>query len=166
MKNYMTTSFAFLALLVGLMAGCSRRSDSSSVGGTADYQSQSTGRATNAADVTASSEDASAPVNTTPLQPDNTGVNTRDRSDATLTPGDQGGSDSDREITRRVRRALTANDQLSITAKNTKIITIDGKVTLRGPVKDDQEKKLVESLVRQAGVPSFKDRLEVKTITQ
>jgi len=66
-------------------------------------------------------------------EPDNIGINARDRSDLTLTPGDQGSSDSDRQITAEIRRAITANDQFSTEAKNIKIITINGKVTLRGP---------------------------------
>ena len=99
-------------------------------------------------------------------QPDNTGRNTRDRSDATLTPGDQGVTEADREITRRIRRDLVANDQLSATAKNIKIITINGKVTLRGPVTTEQEKQLIGSIVKQAGVTTLDDRLEVKTTNQ
>src|ERR1043166_7384393 len=44
---------------------------------------------------------------------DNTGRNVRDRSDAALTPGDQGNNESDRELTRSIRRAITTNDQFS-----------------------------------------------------
>jgi len=97
---------------------------------------------------------------------DNTGRNERDRSDATLTPGDQGNSEADREITRRIRRAINKESQLSTTAKNIKIITADGKVTLRGPVKTDAERKLVDSIVQQQGVASFDNQLEVKTTNQ
>ena len=97
---------------------------------------------------------------------DNTGKNVRDRSDMTLTPGDQGGSPGDVDMTRRVRRALTSNDQLSTSAKNIKIITLNGKVTLRGPVNNDQEKQAIESAVKQAGVTAVDDQLEVKAANQ
>ena len=95
--------------------------------------------------------------------PDNSGVNVRDRNDATLTPGDQGESDSDRKITASVRQSLTSNDQLSTTAKNIKIITVGGKVTLRGPVSTEAEKTTIENAVKQAGAVSVENQLEVKS---
>src|SRR5208337_512770 len=145
-----TKTIGLLAVFA-LLAGCSRSSDSSATGGSTDAQSQSTGADTN---------------NSAALPPDNTGKNVRDRSDATLTPGDQGASDADHEITRRIRRALTSNDQLSTTAKNIKIITINGKVTLRGPVQNDQEKSLIESIVKQSGVTTLDDQLQPKSTNQ
>ncbi|SPE50561.1 Transport-associated protein [Verrucomicrobia bacterium] len=134
-----------------LLVGCNRNSDSSAAGGATDAQSQSSGGDTNS---------------TAALAPDNTGKNVRDRSDATLTPGDQGSTDADREITRRIRRAITANDQLSTTAENIKIITVNGKVTLRGPVQNQQEKSLIESIVQRSGVTAFDDQLQPKTTNQ
>jgi hyperosmotically inducible protein len=101
-------------------------------------------------------------TNSTSNLPDNTGVNVRDRNDATLTPGDQGGSEPDRKTTAAIRQSITANDQLSTAAKNIKIITIDGKVTLRGPVNTEAEKNIIDSIVKQAGVASFDNQLEVK----
>src|SRR5262245_41669991 len=64
---------------------------------------------------------------------DNSGRNVRDRGDKTLTPMDQGGSEADRTITQDIRKAVVANDHFSTDAKNVKIITVDGVVTLRGP---------------------------------
>jgi osmotically-inducible protein OsmY len=96
------------------------------------------------------------------VEPDNTGRNVRDRSDATLTPDEQGTSEADRELTAKLRRAITSNDQLSVDAKNIKIITVDGKVTLRGPVEDAQEMSAIQSIVKQAGVTSFENQMEVK----
>jgi hyperosmotically inducible protein len=102
-----------------------------------------------------------------PKQPDNTGVNERDRSDATMTPGDQGGSDADRDITRKIRRSLTSSDQLSTLAKNIKIITTNGKVTLRGPVNSEEEKKAIATAAEGvAGAGSVDNQLEVKTPNQ
>jgi hyperosmotically inducible periplasmic protein len=94
--------------------------------------------------------------------PDNTGVNERDRSGAQLTPMDQGNGEVDRDITQRIRKAVMADDSLSFTAKNTKIITRDGRVTLRGPVKSAAEKDAIyKCAVSAAGVGRVMNELEV-----
>lgn len=80
---------------------------------------------------------------------DNTRVNRRDRSGAALTPMDQGPSEADRKITRDIRQAVMNDSTLSFTAKNVKIITIDGKVTLRGPVKTAAERTAIEAAARK-----------------
>jgi hyperosmotically inducible protein len=80
---------------------------------------------------------------------DNSRVNRRDRSGSTLTPKDQGPSDADRKITRDIRQAVMNDSALSFTAKNVKIITIDGKVTLRGPVKTEAERSAIEAAARK-----------------
>jgi len=81
---------------------------------------------------------------------DNTRVNQRDRSSAALTPMDQGGSASDRAITQQIRKDLMNDKSLSFTAKNVKVITIDGKVTLRGAVKTEAERTAIEAAARRA----------------
>jgi len=81
---------------------------------------------------------------------DNTRKNERDRSSAALTPMDQGGSASDRAITQQIRKDLMNDKSLSFTAKNVKVITIDGKVTLRGPVKSEAERTAIEAAARRA----------------
>ncbi len=97
------------------------------------------------------------------LAPDNSRVNARDRSGQTLTPTDQGSSESDRKITQHVRQAVVKDSSLSFTAKNVKIITINGKVTLRGPVKSDAEKATIEAAARSvAGDGQVESFLEVK----
>jgi osmotically-inducible protein OsmY len=96
--------------------------------------------------------------------PDNTGRNVRDRSGATLTPGDQSESEADRTLTQRIRHAVVADEALSTTAKNVKIITINGMVTLRGPVKNSQEKGTIEAKARQiAGADKVDSQLEIVT---
>jgi len=91
----------------------------------------------------------------------NTKVNDRDRHGA-LTPMDQGGG-NDRDITAAIRRAVVADKALSFTAKNVKIITVGGKVTLRGPVKSDEEKSSIEQKAKAAtGVSDVDNQLEVK----
>jgi len=100
-------------------------------------------------------------------QPDNTGKNVRDRADGTLTPEDQGGSEADREMTRQIRRAITSADQASMDAKNIKIITRDGTVTLRGPVQNDQERQTIAAMAQKIpGVHAVDNQLEVKSQNQ
>ncbi|HLH55809.1 MAG TPA: BON domain-containing protein [Verrucomicrobiae bacterium] len=155
MKYSRTLVLAGAALL--LLAGCDRNSDTSSTSASTGRDLRPTSR-----DETPSPRTYDTNTSATSQEADNTGKNIRDRSDATLTPGDQGGSDSDRELTRNIRRAITSNEKLSTTAKNIKIITANGKVTLRGPVQNDEEKQLIDSIVKQAGVNSWDDQLEVK----
>jgi osmotically-inducible protein OsmY len=92
---------------------------------------------------------------------DNTAKNARDRGD-TLTPTDQGGSAADREMTAKIRQAIVQDDALSVQAHNVKIITIDGAVTLRGPVKSASEKAAVAAKAQQvAGVGRVENQLEI-----
>jgi hyperosmotically inducible protein len=92
----------------------------------------------------------------------NTGINDRDRDGGALTPTDQGGG-PDRDITANVRKAVVGDSTLSFDAKNVKIITQGGKVTLRGPVKSDAEKSSIEAKAKAvSGVTSVDDQLEVK----
>jgi osmotically-inducible protein OsmY len=95
--------------------------------------------------------------------PDNTGRNVRDRGGLTLTPGDQSESEADRTLTQEIRKAVVADDSLSTLAKNIKIITVDGVVTLRGPVQSPQEKESIETKAQQiAGIDKIDNQLEVK----
>ena len=94
--------------------------------------------------------------------PDNTRVNVRDRGGATLTPGDQSENRVDRDLTQRIRKAIMADKSLSTTAKNIKIVTVNGAVTLRGPVKNLHEKEAIEAKAQQiAGVTNVENQLEV-----
>ena len=96
------------------------------------------------------------------VEPDNSGRNVRDRDDQTKTPGDQSENEADRTITQNIRQAITADDSLSTNAKNVKIITNDGTVTLRGPVKSEKEKTDIEAKAKQvAGVKRVDNQIEV-----
>src|SRR5437762_3375918 len=96
-------------------------------------------------------------------KPDNTGTNERDRSGETKTSGDQSNSSADLKITQAIRRTLMKDRELSTTAKNIKVITANGQVTLRGPVKTAQEKAKIDQLVRSAaGGAQIDDQLDVK----
>lgn len=94
--------------------------------------------------------------------PDNTGRNVRDREGATLTPGDQSERKADLDLTQRIRQAVVADESLSTTAQNIKIITVDGVVTLRGPVSSEQEKtKITATAQKIAGAKQVDNQLEV-----
>ena len=99
---------------------------------------------------------------TAAVEPDNSGRNVRDADGATKTPGDQSESEADRTITQDVRQAVTADDSISTNGKNVKIITVDGTVTLRGPVKSEQEKTNIAAKAQQiAGVKKVDNQLEI-----
>ena len=96
-------------------------------------------------------------------KPDNTAVNERDRSGETQTSGDQSNSPADLKITQAIRQALMKDGELSTTAKNVKIITSNGQVTLRGPVKNAQEKAKIDQLAKSAASGAkIDDQLEVQ----
>lgn len=106
----------------------------------------------------------STTTTTTPPAPDNSGVNTRDRNSGAVTPIDQGETEADRKVTAEIRKALVADSAMSVNAQNCKIITREGVVTLRGPVKSQAEKDAIESRAKSvAGVTSVINELEVTT---
>jgi osmotically-inducible protein OsmY len=93
---------------------------------------------------------------------DNSGKNVRDRQDNARTPGDQSNSKSDMTITQEVRKAVVADKALSTNAHNVKIITKNGVVTLRGPVKSPEEKDTIAAKAKQvAGVKNVDNQLEI-----
>jgi Flp pilus assembly secretin CpaC len=96
-------------------------------------------------------------------KPDNTATNERDRSGETKTSGDQSNSSADLKITQAIRQALMRDRELSMTAKNIKVITANGQVTLRGPVKTAEEKARIDQLAKSAaGGAKIDNQLEVK----
>ncbi|MGZ8464490.1 MAG: BON domain-containing protein [Candidatus Binatia bacterium] len=93
---------------------------------------------------------------------DNSGRNERDRNDATKTAGDQAENEADRTISQNIRQAIGADESVSTNGKNAKIITVDGIVTLRGPVKSEKEKTNIGAKAQQiAGVKSVDNQLEI-----
>ncbi|HEY3277682.1 MAG TPA: BON domain-containing protein [Syntrophorhabdaceae bacterium] len=93
---------------------------------------------------------------------DNTGTNKRDRSQEELTAEKQGQSKQDLEITQKIRRAITSDKSMSTYARNVKIITTEGKVTLKGPVRSEDEKKSVEEKAAQiAGNENVKSEIDI-----
>jgi osmotically-inducible protein OsmY len=108
---------------------------------------------------------AADPANTAEARdsaPDDSGRNVRDRDGKTLTPMDQSNSESDVELTRKIRGEVVADDSLSLKAHNVKIISVDGIVTLRGPVESEAEKERIASLAEKtAGSGKVRNHLEV-----
>jgi hyperosmotically inducible periplasmic protein len=96
-------------------------------------------------------------------KPDNSAKNERDRSGETKTSGDQSNSSEDTKITADIRRAIVKDHSLTMAAKNVKVITAGGIVTLRGPVKSAEEKTKIEQVAAAAANGAKIDnQLEVK----
>ena len=94
---------------------------------------------------------------------DNTKVNKRDRKSAEPTADQAKNKTSDREMMRQIRRAVVKDKSLSTYAHNVKIISQNGKVTLKGPVHSEEEKKAIEAKATQvAGDGNVTDELTVK----
>jgi hyperosmotically inducible protein len=100
-------------------------------------------------------------VKPSPVAPDNSERNVQDQDDRTLTPTDQSNEPADIEMTQKIRKGITSNDAMSMQARNIKIITQGGVVTLRGPVKTTQEKAAIETLAKNAGATRIDNQLEI-----
>lgn len=95
---------------------------------------------------------------------DNTHINQRDKGGATKTPQDQTNRAQDRKLLAAVRRAIVGDKSLSTMAHNVKVLVEGGAVTLRGPVKNADEKAKIESLAKQIkGITTTDNQLNVKT---
>jgi hyperosmotically inducible periplasmic protein len=98
-----------------------------------------------------------------PNPADNTKTNKRDRAAAEPNADRQKENPTDRELTRKIRRALVKDKSLSTYAHNVKIITQDGNVTLKGPVRSEEEKNTVIAKATElAGEGHVIDELQVK----
>jgi hyperosmotically inducible periplasmic protein len=92
--------------------------------------------------------------------PDNTKANKDDQSG--LTAEQQKENSSDRDITRRIRQAIQKDKSLSTYAHNVKIITQSGVVTLKGPVRSDDEKSVIAGKAAEVvGESNVKNQLTV-----
>jgi osmotically-inducible protein OsmY len=76
---------------------------------------------------------------------DNTKVNKRDRADGAVTADQQKENASDRALVKKIRQSLVSDKSLSMYAHNVKVVAQGGQVTLKGPVRSEDEKKLVET---------------------
>ena len=98
-----------------------------------------------------------------PPAADNTKVNQRDKNKAEPTADQQKENQPDRELARQIRRSIVQDKSLSSYAHNVKIIAQNGVVTLKGPVRSDEEKTAVEAKASEiAGADKVTSQLEVK----
>jgi hyperosmotically inducible protein len=93
----------------------------------------------------AQSADQSTSAQAGDTQADNTKVNQRDQNASEPTADQQKNNRSDRDITQQIRKAITSDKSLSTYAHNVKVITQNGQVTLKGPVRSDDEKRAIEA---------------------
>jgi len=94
---------------------------------------------------------------------DNTRINQRDRNPNEPTADQQKNNPSDRDITQQVRQAIIKDKSLSSYAHNVKVITQNGQVTLKGPVRSDEEKRAIEAKATEiVGDGKVTSELEVK----
>ena len=97
-------------------------------------------------------------------QPDNTKMNKGDANKSAVTADQQKNNKSDRELTRQIRKSIIEDKTLSTYGHNVKIVSQNGMVTLKGPVRSDDEKKNIESKAVQVAGDQSKvdDQLMVK----
>jgi osmotically-inducible protein OsmY len=89
-------------------------------------------------------------------------MNQTDRDAGRVTADEQMGNRSDAEITRQIRRSIVQDKSLSTYAHNVKIITQNGEVTLRGPVRSEEERQFIENKAREvAGRTHVKNEIRV-----
>ncbi|HXM93057.1 MAG TPA: BON domain-containing protein [Candidatus Dormibacteraeota bacterium] len=97
-------------------------------------------------------------------QPDNTKMNKRDRNKQAVTADQQKETQADRELARKIRRAITKDSSLSTYAHNVKVIVRGGTVTLKGPVRTEDEKNAVGAKASEiAGADKVKNEIDVKS---
>jgi osmotically-inducible protein OsmY len=102
-----------------------------------------------------------------PPAPDNTKVNQKDRKPTEKT-ADQGKNNAtDRQLMQTIRKSVVDDKSLSTYAHNVKIIAENGKVTLKGPVRSEEEKTAVAQKAEQAaGAGNVVNELTVKPASE
>ena len=104
----------------------------------------------------------SADQSATP-QADNTRMNQQDRNSNEPTADQQKADRSDREITQQIRKSITSDKSLSTYGHNVKVITQNGMVTVKGPVRSEEEKKAVEAKAAEvAGADKVTNEIDVQ----
>ena len=149
-----TPQYVLLGVLCGVFAGCN------------DSSPPATGQNTTNPSSTTVTADRPAPpdertTTSDPVDRNNTGVNARDRDGIDKTPIDQNENKTDINITAEIRKQVV-DTKMSVDAQNVKIITQDGRVTLRGPVATEQEKQRIDEMAKSvAGADQVDNQLEV-----
>ncbi len=95
--------------------------------------------------------------------PDNTQANRPGDTPTAARADQQGQSAQDRELARKIRRAVVKDKSLSTYAHNVKIIAQNGVVTLKGPVRSEEERSTINAKAAEiAGANSMKDEMTVR----
>jgi len=96
-------------------------------------------------------------------QTDNTRMNQRDRNGNEPTADQQKMNPSDRDITQQIRKSIISDKSISTYGHNVKVITQNGMVTLKGPVRSEEEKKAIEDKAAQvAGADKVTSEIDVQ----
>ena len=91
--------------------------------------------------------------------PDNT---KRNKNQTDPSADQQKMNPADRAVAQKIRKAIHEDKTLSTYAHNIKIITQDGKVTLRGPVRSEDEKSNLQAKAAEvAGQDNVTNQLEI-----
>lgn len=94
--------------------------------------------------------------------PDNTKTNKRDRAQDQPTADQQKENAADRQLSQKIRNAVMQDKTLSTYAHNIKVIAQNGEVTLKGPVRTQEEKDAIgEKATSIAGEGHVTNQLEV-----
>jgi osmotically-inducible protein OsmY len=94
---------------------------------------------------------------------DNTKTNQRDRQQGAVTADQQKENAGDRALAQKIRQAIMADKSLSTYAHNVKVVAKNDTVTLKGPVRSEDEKAKVESIASQvAGSAKVTNEITVK----
>lgn len=94
-----------------------------------------------------------------PVAPDSSKMNSKTE----LSAQDQGNSKEDIAVTSQIRQQVVKHDDFSTDAKNIKIITLNGQVTLKGPVKSEAEKNEIQKIAfKVAGKNRVSNQIEIK----
>jgi hyperosmotically inducible protein len=97
-------------------------------------------------------------------QPDNTKKNLPTNHRDANRADQQGKSNSDTDITKKIRQSLTRDKSMSTYAHNIKIITRNGVVELKGPVKSQEEKDAIGAKATEiAGASNVKNDVTIKS---
>jgi len=98
-----------------------------------------------------------------PPKADNTKVNERDRTKGAVTADQAKENPNDREIMQKIRKSVIDDKTLSTYAHNVKIVSEHGKVTLKGPVRTEDEKKSIEQMATSvAGAGNVTNEITIK----
>jgi hyperosmotically inducible periplasmic protein len=157
------TPLLFAAVCV---AGCTKSNNSPSANSNPPGQSTTTENAPASTEPTlaldTTTQPSYAPTTEPATQPDNTGINARDNSQDAITAGMQSESQTDIRLIADIRSRVV-NQHLSTNADNIKIMSQDGRVTLRGPVNSQQEKDIIGRIAGDAagGAGNVDNELEV-----